>query len=165
MAFQLEASLLNVRIVLEGWPFGPRLFISFLSKKRIAAQKCSREMGVFWSTYPKASIRVISEYYDFRDLYFWFLKGFWQAWSYSKSWCIPNYQLSVPTKNYFFVCLTSEEFERVSKLEALWPIAWASVIKRFIGFFKIVSLGAPHILFKWFHNERKCLLRWVHYQQ
>ena len=57
MAFQVEASLLSVRIVLEGWPFGPRLFISFLSKERIMAQKCYREMGNFWSTCPKTSIK------------------------------------------------------------------------------------------------------------
>ena len=155
----------HVRIVLKGWPFGPKFFISFLSIKRVMAQECSREMGAFWSTCPKTSIRVISKYHDFRDLCFWSLKGFWQAWSCSKSWCIPNYRLSVPTKIYFFVCLTFEEFDIVSKLRALWPITWAGVIKRFIRYFKIVSFGAPHILFKWFHSERKCLLRWVHYQQ
>ena len=154
----------HMRIVLKGWPFGPKLFISFLSTKRVMAQKYSREISVFWSTCPKVSIKVILEYHDFRDLCFWSLKGFWQAWNCSKSWCIPNYQLSIPTKIYFFVCLTFEEFERVSKLGALWPIAWTGVIKRFIGFFKIVSLGAPHILFKWFQSERKCLLRWIHYQ-
>ena len=141
------------------------LLIPFLLAREGYGSKSSREMGHFRSTCPKSLIKVISEYHDFRDLYFWSLKGFWQAWSCSKSWCIPNYQLSVLTKIYFFVCLTSEEFERVSKLRALWPIAWAGVIKRFIGFFKIVSLGALHILFKWFHSEIKCLLRWVHYQQ
>ena len=134
----------HMRIVLKGWLL-VQSCSSFLSTKRVMAQKCSREMGAFWLTCPKASIWVISEYYDFRDLCFWSLKGFWQAWSCSKSWCIPNYQLLVPTKIYFFVCLIFEEFERVSKLGALWPIAWASVIEGFIGFFKIVSFGAPHI--------------------
>ena len=47
----------HVRIVLKGWPFGPKLFISFLSKERIMAQKCSRETGNFGSTCPKASIK------------------------------------------------------------------------------------------------------------
>ena len=37
----------HVRIVLKGWSFGPKLFISFLSKERVMAQKCSREMGNF----------------------------------------------------------------------------------------------------------------------
>ena len=37
----------HVRIVLKGWPFGPKLFISFLSTKRVMTQKCSREMGAF----------------------------------------------------------------------------------------------------------------------
>ena len=102
----------HVRIVLKGWPFGPKLFSSFLFEERIIAQKYSREMGNFWSTCPETSIKVISEYHDFRDLCFWSLKGFWQAWSCSKSWCIPNYRLLVPTKIYFFVCLTFEEFEK-----------------------------------------------------
>ena len=62
----------------------------------------------FWSTCPKASIKVISEYHNLRDLCFWSSKRFWQAWSCSKSWCIPNYQLLVPTKIYIFVCLISK---------------------------------------------------------
>ena len=65
----------HVRIVLRGWPFGPKLFISFLSKEKIMAQKRSWEMGNFWSTCLKASIRVISEYHDFRDLCFAHWKG------------------------------------------------------------------------------------------
>ena len=71
MAFQVEASFLSVGIVLEGWPFDPRLFVSFLSKERIMAQKCYREMGNFWSTCPKASIKVISKYRDLGILRFW----------------------------------------------------------------------------------------------
>ena len=99
-------------------------------------------------------------------LVFLLIEKVWQVWSCSKSWCIPNYQLSVPTKIHLFVCLIFEEFERVYKSEILWPIAWEGVIKWFIRFFKIVPLKAPHFfLFKWFHNERKCLLRRVHYQQ
>ena len=112
MAFQVEASLFSVRIVLEGWPFGPKLFISFLSKERVMAQKCSRGMGNFWSTCLKASIRVISKYHDLRDLCFWSSRGFWQAWSYSKSWCIPNYQLSVSFKNSSFLLPDFDEFEK-----------------------------------------------------
>ena len=57
-----------MRIVLKGWPFGPKLFISFLSTKRVMAQKCSREMGAFWSTCPKASIKddfKVSRSWDF----------------------------------------------------------------------------------------------------
>ena len=70
MAFQVEASFLSVRIVLEGWPFGPRLFRLFLSKERIMAQKYFREMGNFGQHAPKASIRVILEYHDLGDLCF-----------------------------------------------------------------------------------------------
>ena len=99
----------HVKIVLKGWSFGPKLFISFLSKERIMAQKCSREMGNFLSTCPKAPIKAILEYHDLRVLCFWSLKGFSQAWSCSKSWCIPNYQLSVSFKNLsFFVAWFSK---------------------------------------------------------
>ena len=41
--------------------------------------------------------------------------------------------------------------------------AWSNGL---FNFFKIVPFEAPRFfLFKWFHNERKCLLRRVHYQQ
>ena len=76
---------------------------------------------------------------------------------------LPN--ISFFQKLVIFCCLIFEEFERVCKSGILWPIAWEGVIKWFIRFFKIVPLKAPHFLFKWFHNERKCLLRQVHYQQ
>ena len=76
MALQVETSLLSVRIVLEGWLFGPRLFILFLSKEKIMAQKRSREMGDFWSTCLKALIKVISEYHDLRDFAYLVIDGF-----------------------------------------------------------------------------------------
>ena len=75
MAFQVEASLLSVRIVLEGWPFGPRLFISFLSTKKVMAQKCFRGMGNFQSTCLKALVRMISVYHDL-GFFFCSLKRF-----------------------------------------------------------------------------------------
>ena len=62
MAFQVEASFLNVRIVLEGWPFDPRLFRSFLSKKRIMAQKYFREMGNFGQHVPRHQSKMVSRY-------------------------------------------------------------------------------------------------------
>ena len=73
MAFQVESISSHVRIVLKGCPFGPKLFISFLSKKKVMAQKRSREMGNFWSTCPK---HQFSEYHDLGILCFWSLKRF-----------------------------------------------------------------------------------------
>ena len=46
------------------------------------------------------------------DLCFWSSRGFRQAWSCSKSWCIPNYQLSVSFKNSSFLLPDYEEFEK-----------------------------------------------------
>ena len=43
----------HVRIVLKGWPFGPKLFISFLSKERVMAPERSREMGNFFINMPQ----------------------------------------------------------------------------------------------------------------
>ena len=52
----------------------------------------------------------MSEYHDLRDLCFWSLRGFWQAWSCIKSWCIPNYQLSVFSKtHHFFIAWFSKD--------------------------------------------------------
>ena len=102
----------HVRIVLKGWSFGPKLFISFLSKERIMARKCYREMDNFWSTCPKVSIKDDFKVSRSWDLHFWSSKGFWQAWSCSKSWCIPNYQLSVSFKNSSFLLPDFEEFEK-----------------------------------------------------
>ena len=47
----------HMRIVLKGWPFGPRLFISFLSKKRIMAQKYFRKMSNFGQRAPRHQSR------------------------------------------------------------------------------------------------------------
>ena len=86
----------------------------------------------------------------------------------------------------FFCCLISEEFEKkvsksgvswpiawegvitwlVSKSGVSWPIAWEGVITWFIRFFQNhAPWGTTHFLSKWFHSERNCLLRRVHYQQ
>ena len=61
----------------------------------------------------------------FWGLYFWSLKGFGQVWSYSKSWRIPNYQISKPYKNlsFFIVWFLKNLRKRVSKSGVLRPIA------------------------------------------
>ena len=69
MAFQVEASFLSVRIVLEGWPFGPRLFMSFLSKERIMAQKYFGEMDNFGQHVPRHQSKRISRYHDLEILF------------------------------------------------------------------------------------------------
>ena len=138
--------------------------IIFVQRKNMA-RKYSREMGNFWSTCPKASIKVISEYHDFRDLCFCSSKGFWRAWSCSESWCIPNYQLSIFFKNSSFLLPDFEEFEKKFPNREFYgqmpEQAWSNGL---FDFSKSYPLG-HHVFFKWFHSERKCLLRWIHYQQ
>ena len=141
------------------------VYIIFVQKEDYGSKVFSK-MDNFWSTCPKASIKDDFEVSRSWDLRFWSLREFWRAWSCNKSWCIPNYQLSVFFKNSsFFVAWFRRIQEEVFKSGILWPVAWAGMIKWFIRFFKIVPLRAPLFLFKWFHSERKCLLRWVHYQQ
>ena len=137
-----------VRIVLKGLSFGPRLFVSFLSQEKIILKGFIEKWIIFGQSYPKSSIKVISEYHDLRDLCFCSWKGFGRFETVSKSWCIPNYQLSVPTKLIIFRCLISEEFKKkVSKSGVSWSIAGEGVIKWFIRFFQIMPLGAPPIFF------------------
>ena len=47
----------HMRIVLKDWPFGPKLFISFLSTKRVMAQKYFRERGNFGQRAPRHQSR------------------------------------------------------------------------------------------------------------
>ena len=114
MAFQVEASFLSVRIVLESLPFGPRLFRSFLSKERIMAQKYFREIGNFGQHVPRHQSKMISRYRDLGIL-FCSWKRFGRFETASKSWCVPNYQMSVFFKNSSFLL---PDFRRIR--ESFW---------------------------------------------
>ena len=148
MAFQVETSLLMWWLFLKVDLLVQSCLYHFCQQKRVIAQKCSREMGNFWSTCLKASIRVISEYHDLRDLCFWSSKGFWQVWSCSKSWCIPNYQLSVSFKNSsFFVAWfpknSRNKFLNQEFYGQMPEQAWSNGL---FNFSKIVLLRAPRSL-------------------
>ena len=113
----------RTKLGVYSWLFGPKLFISFLSKERIMTQKCYREMGNFWSTCPKASIEDDFKTSRFWDWRFWSSMGFdrLEAVASLDAYQITNCQFL--SKIHHFCCLISEEFERVSKLGVLWPIA------------------------------------------
>ena len=160
MAFQVEASLLSVRIVLEGWPFGPRLFISFLFKERIMAQKCYRKMGNFLSTCPKASIKDDFKASLFWNLRFWSSRGFdrLEAIASLDAYRIINYQFLSKT-HHFLLPDFQIIWEKVFKSGILWLITRAGMIKKFIRFFqKLCPSGHQGFLFKWFQGENECLL-------
>ena len=79
------------------------------------AQKRSREMGDFWLTCPKVLIKVISEYHDLRDLYFWSLKrfSFWlKVVASLDAYQIINCQFLSKTHHFFVGYLISEESEK-----------------------------------------------------
>ena len=90
-----------VRIVFKDCLLIKGLFMSFLSKERIMARKYSRKMHNFGQRAPRhqskwfRSIAILG-------LVFLVIEKVWQVWSYGKSWCIPNYQLSVSFKNSSF---------------------------------------------------------------
>ena len=164
MAFQVAASFLSVRIVLEGWPFGPRLFRSFLSKERIMAQKYFREMGNFGQHVPRHQSKMISRYRDLGIL-FCSWKRFGRFETVSKSWCVPNYQMSVFFKNSsFFVAWFPKNSRRFANQESYGQLPEKAWSKGFIRFFKIVPLEVPKFSTD-SQSERKYLSRWVYYQQ
>ena len=103
----------HMRIVLKrGRLLVQGLFLSFLSKERIMAQKYSRIDGQFWSTCPKAPIKVISEYYDYGTCVFGHWKGFdgIEVVANLDAYQITKYQI---LQKFIFLCsLISEEFEK-----------------------------------------------------
>ena len=84
--------------------------MSFLSKERIMAQKYSWKMGNFGQRALRHQLSWFQSVTILR-LLFLVIEKVWQVWSCSKSWCIPNYQLSVSFKTHHFFCPISEEFE------------------------------------------------------
>ena len=104
-------------------------------------------MDSFWSMCPEASIKVISEHHDLRTCVFSHWKGLASLKLVASldAYQITNYQF--PLKTLYFLLLDFWRIrEKVSKSGILWPIAWVSVIKRFIWLFKIMPLGAPRSL-------------------
>ena len=127
---------------LKGLTFGPKLFRSFLSKERIMAQKCFWKMGNFGQHAPRHQSKMISRYHGLGTL-FCSLKRFgrFKTVASHDAYQITKYQFF--QNSSFFVAWFSKNSRRVSESRILRPIAWVSVIKRFIRFFKIVPLGTP----------------------
>ena len=93
---------------------------------------------------------------DFRVSWSWdfvlLIEKVWQIWNCNRSWCIPNYQISVFSKTRHFLLPDFRRIrERVSGSGILGPIAWVGIIKRFIRFFKIVPHGVQGFqkILKW----------------
>ena len=125
--------------------FGPKLFASFLSKKRIMAQKYFSEMGNFGQRAPSRQSRWSLRISWSWGLVFLVLEKVRQVWSCSKSWCVPNYPLSVSFKNSsFFVAWfpknSRNKFLNQEFYGQLPEKAWSNGL---FDFFKIVPLEAP----------------------
>ena len=167
----------HTRIVLKGFVFWfKRLFTSFLSKERIWLKRfplISAKKGVMvqriadiifveqervmawrvpekWAIFGQRALRHQSRWFQsitILGLVFLVIERVWQAWSYNKSWRIPNYQISKPYKNlsFFIAWFSKNSRKRVSKSGVLRPIAWAGVIKRFIWFFKNYAIRGTKV--------------------
>ena len=148
----------HMRIILKGWPFGPRLFISFLSKERIVAQKCFREMGNFGPHAPRHQAKMTSRYHGLGTL-FYSLKMFgrFEIVASLDAYQIIN-SISFKNSSFFVAWFFKNSRNKFVNQRTLWPIAWESVIKMFIRFFKLCPLGHQGFLFKWFQGENECLL-------
>ena len=84
---------------------------------------------------------------DFRVSRSWdfvlLIEKVWQVWNCSKSWCIPNYQLSVSFKTHHFFAWfpkNSREFANQESYDQLLEKVWSNGL---FDFFKIVPFGAP----------------------
>ena len=149
----------------KGWPFGLRFLVSLLSKERIWLKKFSKN-GQFLVYVP----RDINQG-DFRVSLSWdfilLVEKVRQVWNYSKSWFIPNYQISVfffKKKLIIFCCLIFEEFEK-----SFWIRNFKAncLSRRDQKVYSIFQNCAPRgtKVFNRFQSGRKYLSRWVYYQQ
>ena len=100
-------------------------------------------------------------------LAFLVIEGFWYAWSYSKSWCIPNYQLSVSFKNLsFFVAWSSKNSKKKSfQVRDFMASCLNRQDQKIYLIFKSVPLSMPRLFIQMVPKWRECLLKWVHYEQ
>ena len=143
MTFQLEASLLIWGSFWKGWLLDRGCSYHFCPEEKYGS-KVFPKNGQFLVNVPRGINQGDFKVSQFWDLYFWSLKGFgrFKAVASLNAYQITNYQF--PSKLIIFLLPDFQRIqEEVFKSGILWPIAWASVIKRFIWFFKIVPLEAP----------------------
>ena len=147
MDFQLEVSLLIWGSFWKGLAFGSRLLVSFLLRGKIWLKSILEK----WAIFGQCALRHQSRWFQsvtILELVFLAIEKVWQIWSCSKTWCIPNYQLTVFFENSsFFCCLIFEEFEKKflnqKFYDQLLEQAWS---KGSFDFSKIVPLGVPRSL-------------------
>ena len=88
---------------MKGWPFGPKLFISFLSKERIVAQKYFKEIGNFGQRAPRYQSKMISKHRGLGTCIFGHRRGFdrLKAVASLDAYQINNYQFLSKTYHFF----------------------------------------------------------------
>ena len=111
MAFQVEASLLSVRIVLEGWPLVQNCLYHFYPKRGLWLKSVIEKWVIFGQHASRHQSKMISKYHGLGTCVFGH-RGVLTGLKLSKSWCIPNYQLSVFFKNSSFLLPNFGEFEK-----------------------------------------------------
>ena len=162
MAFQIEALFLMWELFWKWIVFWFKgLFTSFLSKERVWLKSVPfmlAKKGVMvrrvlekWVISDQRAPRHQSRWFQsitVLGLVFLVIERVWQVWSYSKSWRIPNYQISKPTKTYHFLLL---DFRRIWEKKSLNQEFYNQLSEQAwsegsFDFLKIVPLEAPRSL-------------------
>ena len=127
------------------------------------AQKYSKKKwAIFRSMCPKTLIKVISGYHDLGIL-FCLWKKFGRFETVSKSWCIPNYQISVFSKTHHFLL---PDFRRIREISFWIKSFMANCLNRRDQMvYSIFQNHAPRgtKVFKRFQSGRKYLSRLTDY--
>ena len=102
----------HVRIVLKGWPFGPKLFISFLSKERVMVKSVLEKWVILVHMPQSINQRWFQGITILETCVFGHRKSFGrlEAVASLNAYQIINYQFLLIT--HHFCCLISEEFEK-----------------------------------------------------
>ena len=131
----------------------------FCQQKGVTAQKCLRDIGNFFCLTCLVAINQ-GQYQGVKVLRFVFLslKRVWQARSCSESWRISNYQISDPTKTHFFFAWFSKNSRKDLWIRNFIACCLGRRDQWVYSIFKIVPLGAPRFLFKWFQSGMEFFL-------
>ena len=119
---KLKATVLAQELFWKGLSFGPGLFMSFLSKEKIMAQKYSRKIDnfLFGQRAPRHQSRMILKYYGLVICVFGYWKGVGRLEAVAS---LDAYQISSPTKTHHFLLPDFEEFAKeILKSEIFLPV-------------------------------------------
>ena len=152
-----------IRTVLKGLTFGSRLLVSFLSKGKIWLKSILEK----WAISDQHAPRYQSGWFQnitVLGTLFCSWKRFGRFETVSKSWCIPNYQISVFSKTRHFVTWFSKHSRKSFWIRNFKANCLSRRDQKVYSIFENRASWGTKV-FRRFQSGRKCLLGWVHYQQ